>query len=110
MKPFRLFEIPVLLFGLGTALVLSPRSRAQSEIASDHFDGADRSEAADEKAGRPKIQQAPKADFDATGNLAARYLVKEIPLMAICGQAAAYPMWADRTSPTKSVTLPKSCG
>lgn len=80
MKPFRLFEIPVLLRGLGTALVLSPRSRAQSEIAPDHFDGPDPSEAAEEKATRPKIQQAPKADFDATRNLAsARHLVKPVP-------------------------------
>lgn len=79
MKPFRLFEIPVLLFGLGAALVLSPASRAQSEITPDHFDGTDPWEAAAHKVARPKVQQAQaalpavdrKADLHATQNLAA---------------------------------------
>jgi hypothetical protein len=41
MKSFSLLKLPVLLFGFGAALVLSPACRAQSEIAPDHFDGTD---------------------------------------------------------------------
>lgn len=50
MKPFVMFRIPVLLLRLGAALVLSPASRAQPEIAPDHFHGTDSWEAAARKA------------------------------------------------------------
>jgi hypothetical protein len=36
-----MFRIPVVLLGFGAALVLAPASRAQSEVAPDHFDGND---------------------------------------------------------------------
>jgi hypothetical protein len=41
MKPFSFLRLPVLLLGLGGALMFAPQSRAQSEIAPDHFDGTD---------------------------------------------------------------------
>ncbi len=41
MKPFAFYKLPIVLFCLGGALALAPQSRAQSEIAPDHFDGTD---------------------------------------------------------------------
>jgi hypothetical protein len=41
MKPFSFYKLPIVLLCLGGALVLAPQSRAQSEIAPDHFDGTD---------------------------------------------------------------------
>ena len=46
MKSSVLFKIPGILVGLAAILVLSPASKAQSEIAPDHFDGTDSWEAA----------------------------------------------------------------
>jgi len=39
MKPFVTLKLPILLCGLGAALLLSPRCKAQSEIDPDHFEG-----------------------------------------------------------------------
>jgi hypothetical protein len=41
MKPFIFYKLPIVLLCLGGALILAPQSRAQSEIAPDHFDGTD---------------------------------------------------------------------
>jgi hypothetical protein len=41
MKPFSFCKLPIVLVCLGGALALAPQSRAQSEIAPDHFDGTD---------------------------------------------------------------------
>jgi len=41
MKPFTIYKLPALLLCLGGALALAPASRAQSEVAPDHFDGTD---------------------------------------------------------------------
>ena len=41
MEPFSLFKMSVILSGLAAMLVFSPACKAQSEIAPDHFDGAD---------------------------------------------------------------------
>lgn len=41
MKSFIMWKMPILLGGLGVALLLSPACKAQSEIAPDHFDGTD---------------------------------------------------------------------
>jgi hypothetical protein len=41
MKSFSFYKLPVILLCLGGALILAPQSRAQSEIAPDHFDGRD---------------------------------------------------------------------
>lgn len=49
MKPFSLLKIPVILVGLGAALLLTPACKAQSEVAPDHFDGTDAWEAAAHK-------------------------------------------------------------
>jgi len=49
MKPFSLLKIPVMLVGLGAALLLTPACKAQSEVAPDHFDGTDAWEAAAHK-------------------------------------------------------------
>ena len=40
MKPFVILKLPILLCGLGAALLLSPGCKAQSEIDPDHFEGA----------------------------------------------------------------------
>jgi hypothetical protein len=41
MKPFIISKLWIVLLSLGGTLLLSPQSRAQSEIAPDHFDGTD---------------------------------------------------------------------
>jgi hypothetical protein len=41
MKPLSFCKLPMLLLTLGGGLLLVPQARAQSEIAPDHFDGAD---------------------------------------------------------------------
>lgn len=40
-KPFVLFKLAILGFGIGAALLLTPACKAQSEISPDHFDGTD---------------------------------------------------------------------
>lgn len=37
-KPFVLFRLTVIAFGIGAALLLPPACKAQSEISPDHFD------------------------------------------------------------------------
>jgi hypothetical protein len=35
------FKLPIVLLGMGAALLLTPACRAQSEVNPDHFDGTD---------------------------------------------------------------------
>jgi len=56
VKSFSFCKLPLVLLGLGGALFFAPQSRAQSEIAPDHFDGTDSWAAA----AAAKVQ-APKA-------------------------------------------------
>ncbi len=58
MKPFTFYKLPIVLLCLGGALILAPQSRAQSEVAPDHFDGTD-SWAAAAKAGVAKGKPQP---------------------------------------------------
>jgi hypothetical protein len=46
MRSLALFKIFVILVAVAACLVFSPTSKAQSEIAPDHFDGTDSWEAA----------------------------------------------------------------
>ena len=41
MKSFSLYRLPIIVLCLGGVLVLAPQSRAQSDVAPDHFDGTD---------------------------------------------------------------------
>jgi hypothetical protein len=41
VKSFSLLTIPMILLGLGAALLLAPSCKAQSEVSPDHFDGTD---------------------------------------------------------------------
>jgi hypothetical protein len=41
VKAFILWKLPMMLLGLGAALVLTPACKAQSEVDPDHFDGTD---------------------------------------------------------------------
>jgi len=66
MKPFIFYKLPIVLLCLGGALILAPRSRAQSEIAPDHFDGTD-SWAAKARAQKAKPQSA-QATLQARNN------------------------------------------
>lgn len=62
MKLFVMFRISMGLLVFGAALVLAPSSRAQAEIAPDHFDGSDSwAAAAESKAPTPKAKQASAA-------------------------------------------------
>lgn len=66
MKHFILLKLSVLVLGVGGALLLTPTSRAQSEISPDHFDGTD-SWAASAKAVRPPMHKptGPTASLQA---------------------------------------------
>jgi hypothetical protein len=60
MKPFTFYKLPIVLLCLGGALVLASPSRAQSEIAPDHFDGTDSwAAAASAKAPAQKAKPQP---------------------------------------------------
>lgn len=78
MKSLALFRIPVILAGLAATLVFSPASKAQSEIAPDHFDGTDSWEAAaHHKVAGSKSQQervAIQANHRKLGSRAALHL------------------------------------
>lgn len=41
MKPFSFNKLSVVLLGLGGVLFFAPQSRAQADVAPDHFDGTD---------------------------------------------------------------------
>lgn len=56
MKRFILLKLSFLLLGIGAALLLTPASKAQSEISPDHFDGTD----SWATPARPVHAQAPK--------------------------------------------------
>jgi hypothetical protein len=63
MKPFGMWKIPMILVGLGAAIVLSPACKAQ-EVSPDHFTATgvqDVYESAPGKAAAPKVQQKPSA-------------------------------------------------
>lgn len=72
MKSFSLFKLPVMLvLGTGAMLVLAPSSRAQAEIAPDHYDTVEALSAS------PK----PKAHFkQASANLAQEQRKRELVL------------------------------
>jgi hypothetical protein len=68
MKPFTINKLSIVLLCLGGSLLLSPQSRAQSEIAPDHFDGTD-SWAAEASA---KARASKAKSNSATASLQAR--------------------------------------
>ena len=40
-RPFVLFKLALVAFGIGATVLLTPACKAQSEISPDHFDGTD---------------------------------------------------------------------
>lgn len=50
-------KLPLLLLGIGAALLLTPACKAQSEISPDHFDGTDSWAAAAQKVHAPAQKQ-----------------------------------------------------
>jgi hypothetical protein len=62
MKSFVMLRLPMLLCGLGAALILSPACKAQSEVAPDHFDGTDSWEVAYQAAPPKSHQQKPAVE------------------------------------------------
>ena len=62
MKSFISLRLPLVIFVLGGTFLLVPQSRAQSEVAPDHFDGTDSWAAAASgkvHASTPKSNSAP---------------------------------------------------
>ena len=41
MKHFMVQKLPLLVLGMGAALLFTPACKAQSEVSPDHFDGTD---------------------------------------------------------------------
>jgi hypothetical protein len=68
MKPFTISKLSIVLLCLGGSLLLSPQSRAQSEIAPDHFDGTDSWAAA----ASPKATASKAKSNSATASLQAQ--------------------------------------
>src|SRR5579859_5980094 len=69
MKSFTVYRLPAFLLCLGGALILAPASRAQSEVAPDHFDGTDSwAAAAAAKVPTKKTQPQPSAAPSARSN------------------------------------------
>jgi hypothetical protein len=61
MKSFVMLKLPMVLVGLGAALVLSPACKAQ-EVSPDHFTDTgvqDVYDASQNKAGAPRLKQKP---------------------------------------------------
>jgi hypothetical protein len=86
MKPFIFCKLPIVLLCLGGALVLAPQSRAQSEIAPDHFDGTDSWAAATSAkapALRAKPQAAPAATSQARNNVPAAPALEPIAARSV---------------------------
>jgi hypothetical protein len=61
VKPFCLWKLPVMLLGLGAALLLTPACKAQSEVAPDHFDATDSWQAATQQTPSTASYQAKRA-------------------------------------------------
>jgi hypothetical protein len=59
MKLFSISKLSIVLVCLGGALLAAPQSRAQSEIAPDHFDGTDPWAAAAKTPAKTKAHAAP---------------------------------------------------
>lgn len=66
VKPFVLFKLTLVAFGIGAALLLTPACKAQSEISPDHFDGTDSWAVAAQTVNPPvQKQRAAKASLSA---------------------------------------------
>ena len=65
MKPSTLLRITLSLAGLTAALALAPGSRAQADVAPDHFDGTD--------SGAAAAAPAPKSKVNATAPTASAH-------------------------------------
>jgi hypothetical protein len=97
MKTFSLWKIPMMVAGLGGALLLAPACKAQSEVSPDHFDGTDSWEIAARTPVAAKAKSATnggsyqaksqKASSGATLQLAAvREVTKSAPHNAVALQ------------------------
>jgi hypothetical protein len=91
MKSFTINKLLIVLLCLGGSLLLSPQSRAQSEIAPDHFDGTD-SWATAASAKRPAAQAKSHV---ATASLQARSTKPAAPTLQ---PVAAHEVTAARRS------------
>lgn len=63
MKSFGMWKIPVMLLGLGAAVILAPACKAP-EVSPDHFTGTgvdDMNQAGQQKAATPALEQTPTA-------------------------------------------------
>jgi len=63
MKSFGMWKIPVMLLGLGAAVILTPACRAQ-EVSPDHFTATgidDINQASQQKVAAPALRQTPPA-------------------------------------------------
>src|SRR5258708_3607644 len=69
MKSFSLLKIPVMLvLGAGAMLVLAPSSRAQAEIAPDHYDTVEALSASPKPKASGKTASRNLGQGDATGS------------------------------------------
>jgi hypothetical protein len=100
MKPFKMFKIPVILVGLGAALVLSPTCKAQ-EVSPDHFTVTgvqDVYDGAFDKAVAPKAQHKPSATHQSNSPATLQPVAKRAPVSATRGAQTV----ADRRKPVPS--------
>jgi hypothetical protein len=102
MKPFGMLKLPMILVGLGAALVLSPALKAQ-EVSPDHFTDTgvqDVYEGAPGKVASPKMLRTSHANTHQTNSPATlRPVGKRTPVSAA---QSATPSVADRRKPVPS--------
>lgn len=79
-KPFALFKLVFVTFGIGAALLLTPACKAQSEISPDHFDGTDSWAVAAQTVHAPVPKpKVAKASLSAKGKKTAQNLTFQLP-------------------------------
>jgi hypothetical protein len=100
MKPIGMFKIPVILVGLGAAMILSPVCKAQ-EVSPDHFTDTgvqDVYDGASGKAVAPKAQHKPSATHQSNSPATLQPVAKRTPVSATPGAQTV----ADKRKPVPS--------
>lgn len=104
MKSFTFYKLPIIVLFLGGAIALAPQSRAQSEIAPDHFDGTDFWAAASAKASAQKTNQHSAPVISQTGSNKSA-----VPaLQPVAARSVTAPRRSDAILTKKRKPAPKS--
>ncbi len=104
MKSFSLLKIPVMLvLGAGAMLVLAPSSRAQAEIAPDHYDAVEALSASPRPKAHAKQASANLAQEQRKGEL----VLTPAPAADANSQRRELVAVQDKRKPASSNTVPR---